>query len=170
MDMPLIPKPHLGLTLTGKEIVFLTDAIDNGDIAKGLDEKEVYIPLARRVLLILGSAYREVVTPKGVLDKSVTIQVDEETTWLFRNKVKTGDLAVDNRTPVGLTILPKLYALLIQFNSGLEDLKVVDVDEPPVSDEIRQKLADFSKPKIEVENARTSKNARPVEDEDNGAD
>jgi len=144
MDAPFeLEKPHLALWLTGMEIVYLTDAIDNGDLAKGLDDKEAYIPLARKALLLLGSAYREVVTQNGIKEGPIEIRVEQEIAWLLRGKVKTADLAMDNSN-VGMGLLLKLYDILIRFNSGLDNLEVVEIDEPPVSEEIRKQLEDFN--------------------------
>src|SRR6266480_2759902 len=93
----------LELSLSGLEVVFLTDSIDNRDQAVGLDEQYAYLPLARKALLLLGSAYREVVTSEGIRPGPVELQVSEELVWLLRGKVKTGDLAIDGKTNVGIS-------------------------------------------------------------------
>jgi hypothetical protein len=140
-----IERPKLPITLTGLEVVFLTDSIANDDVAQGLPEKDAYWPLAREALLLLGSAYKEVVSPSGIAAGPVTIYITEEIAWLLRSKVKTGDVAIDNKTNVGIPILLKLYDLLQSFNSGFVDFEATGED-PPVDKEklveLRRQLSD----------------------------
>lgn len=126
-------KPTLALGLSGLEVIHLSDSIANDDIAKGLPEREAYVPLARQALLLLGSAYMELVIPEGVSDGIVQIHVTEEQAWLFRSKTRTGDLAIDGKTNIGIPLLRKLYALLSSFNSGIE-IETSLVSEPPISE------------------------------------
>src|SRR3990167_2200255 len=133
-DGPLIDTPHLPLALTGREVVFLCDRIANKDYAEGLEDKERYIPLARKALLLLGSAYVEVVKPDKIeYDARVTLHVDEEIAWLLRGKVTTGDLGIDGK-PIGPTLLVKIYAILLEFAAGLSDLEITIEDWPTWND------------------------------------
>src|SRR5689334_11117173 len=124
-------QPTRALDLTGLEVVFLTDSITNRDIAEGLPDKEAYLPLAREALLLLGSAYRELVSTDGIAAGPVTLQVTEEIAWLLRSKVRTGDLAIDGKTNIGVPMLLKLYDLLNAFNSDVIGLPPVCSEESP---------------------------------------
>jgi hypothetical protein len=115
----------LPLELTGLETVFLTDAIKNDDAAQGLPDRDSYFPLAREALLLLGSAYVELVHPDGIAPGPVTLQVSEEVAWLLRGKVKTGDIGIDGQTNVGVPLLMKLYRLLLSFNAEVVGLPPV---------------------------------------------
>ncbi len=151
----------LELSLSGLEVVFLTDSIDNRDQAVGLDEQYAYLPLARKALLLLGSAYREVVTSEGIRPGPVELQVSEELVWLLRGKVKTGDLAIDGKTNVGISLLLKFYALLTCFNSGLADLPVAAVAEPSLSDEEMRALKEELNAGATIQNDRPNKDGGP---------
>ena len=146
-------KPTLPIVLSGFEIIHLSDSIAADDHAKGLPERDAYVPLARQALLLLGSAYRELVQPIGVSDGLVSIHITEELAWLFRAKTRTGDLGIDNKTNIGIPLLLKLYELLAAFNSEL-DLTVGFVEEPAVTEEARAFLTELK----EYHNARPDKN------------
>lgn len=122
----------LPIELTGMEVVFLSDAISNSDKAEGLPDKDAHVPLARDTLLLLGSLFCEMVGPAGVQDITGTIWITQEQAWLFRSKVKTGDIGIDKQ-PLGVPLLLKLYSMLSQFNSGLEDFDT-DYAEPDASE------------------------------------
>jgi hypothetical protein len=117
--------PTRPLTLSGLEVVFLTDSIKNKDAAEGLPEREAYVPIGREALLLLGSAYRELVTSEGVSPGPVTLQVTEEVAWLLRDKVRTGDLAIDGQTNVGIPLLLKLFEVLNSFTVDVSGLPPV---------------------------------------------
>ena len=124
-----IRKPALPIDLTGVEVVFLADQIQNDDKAKGLPDESTYMPLAREALLLLGSAYVELVESNaGIKIGPVTLFITEEIAWLLRSKVRTGDVAIDGRTPIGHILLLKLYMLLLQFNAGFITEKTVAED------------------------------------------
>ena len=142
-------KPTLPIVLSGFECIHLSDSIAADDHAKGLPERDAYVPLARQALLLLGSAYRELVQPVGVSDGLLTIHITEELAWLFRSKTRTGDLAIDNKTNVGIPLLLKLYELLAAFNSEL-DITAGAVEEPAVTEEARTYLTSLK----EAHNAR----------------
>ena len=145
-------RPTLPIVLSGFEIIHLSDSIANDDIAKGLPERDAYVPLARQALLLLGSAYRELVQPVGVSDGLVDIQITEELAWLFRSKVRTGDLGIDGKTNIGIPLLLKLYEVLACFNSEL-DITATGV-EPTVTEETRNYLRELK----EAHNARPDPN------------
>ena len=117
--------PTLPLELTGLEIVYLCDSIANSDAAQGLPERDEYLPLAREALLLLGSAYLEVVAPDGIYSGPVELHVSEEVAWLLRGKVKTGSIGLDGTTNIGIGLLRKLYALLLRFNADVSGLPAV---------------------------------------------
>jgi len=129
----------LVIALTGKEVVYLTDSILNKDIAEGLSEKEAYMPLARPLLLKLASLFTELVSETGVLPGPVDIAITEEEAWLLRTKVRSGDILQDG-TPIGISLLCKLYNLLIEFNNELNDLQFGEIDEKQLTDFNRQYL------------------------------
>jgi hypothetical protein len=142
-------KPTLEIELSGLEVIHLSDSIANDEVAKGLPERDAYVPLARQTLLLLGSAYRELIFPQGVSSGTVCIQVSEEQAWLFRSKVRTGDLAIDGKTNIGIPLLLKLYELLARFNSELEITASIET-EPPINEEARNYLRELK----EAHNAR----------------
>lgn len=127
------------LTLSAQEVVFLTDSIHNDDCAQGLPDSEAYVPLARALLLVLGSAYCELVSEAAIAEGVATISITEEQAWLLRSKVRTGDLGIDRTSRIGLTLLPKLYELLLRFNSF--DTGLPPADEPPLPWDYFAKLA-----------------------------
>lgn len=123
----------LPLTLTGPEIIYLTDAVRNTDVAEGLPDKEAYVPLAKELLLVLGSMFNECVDwltrqhDIDVFDRQAYFS--ELQVWLLRGKVRYGD--VDFRgQPVGPLLLHKLYACLLQFHSEemLAGIPLADTD------------------------------------------
>lgn len=116
--------------LTGLEVVFLTDSIANSDLAQGLPDADAKIPVARDALLLLGSAYIEVVSEAAIEAGPVLLEVTEEQCWLFRSKVRTGSVAIDGKTIIGPALLCKLFALLLRFKYGEEE----DDDDGPTED------------------------------------
>ena len=106
------------LELNGIEVMFLADAVLNRDVTEGSTDVESR-PIARPLLLKLGSAYCELVSDKGILEGAVTVAVTQEEAWLLRSKVRSGDLGPGN-TPLGIPLLLKLYGLLAVFNADLE--------------------------------------------------
>ena len=134
-------EPTLPIELTGLEVVFLTDSIANKDLAEGLPERDSYVPLARQALLLLGSAYKELVSSAGISPGPIRLEISQEIAWLLRSKVRTGDLAIDGKTNIGIPLLLKLYDILSTFNSELTGLlPLTTTAEPPVSDRDRQFL------------------------------
>ena len=121
--------PTRALTLSGLEVVYLTDSVRNKDTAEGLPDRDVFVPIGREALLLLGSAYRELVSPEGVSPGPVTLQVTEEIAWLLRDKVRTGDLAIDGQTNVGIPLLLKLFEVLNSFTADVPGLPPVGVFE-----------------------------------------
>jgi hypothetical protein len=143
------------LSLTGLEVVFLTDSISNRDLAEGLPERDAYVPLARQALLLLGSAYRELVSTDGINSGPVTLQVTEEVAWLLRGKVRTGDVGIDGTTNVGVPLLLKLYEILNGFNSEVGGLPPVSAHEGPGVSELDRQFLELLK---ETADARTKPN------------
>jgi len=154
-------RPTKPLTLSGVEVVFLADSITNKDVAEGLPERDVYLPLAREALLLLGSAYRELVTQQGIDPGPLVLQVNEEIAWLLRGKVRTGDLAIDGKTNVGVPLLLKLYELLNAFSVDLPEL-------PPVAETEGQEISENDREFLhllkEHSDARTKSNENPNSD------
>jgi len=148
-------RPTRPLTLSGLEVVFLSDSIANKDIAEGLPERDAYLPLAREALLLLGSAYRELVSAEGIDPGPLILEVNEEVAWLLRGKVRTGDLAIDGKTNVGVPLLLKLYDLLNGFNADLLGLpSVAEAEGQEISTEDREFLRSLK----EHSDARTKSN------------
>ena len=133
--------PTLPLALTGLEVVFLCDSIGNPDKAEGLDDRDAYVPLAREALLLLGSAYIEVVGDAAVAPGPVTLHVSEEVAWLLRGKVKTGSIGIDGTTVIGPGLLRKLYGLLLDFNNAVAGLPAVTAKDRELAPAERQLLA-----------------------------
>lgn len=125
------------LALTGLEVVWLSDAVRN---AKTIKEDEDEQSCVKPLVLNLGSAYLELVKPDGIIDGPVEIAVTEAQCWLMRALVRTGDLAIDGKTNVGVPLLTKLYGLLMQFASELDDLEVSAYESPPLTEEARRDL------------------------------
>lgn len=111
-------KSTLPLTLTALEVIYLTDSIANSDVDQGdVDNRGGVQPLARPLLLKLGSAYCELVAPSGYdATATVTLSVTEPEAWLLRGKVQTGTTGMD-KSVIGVGLLRKLYGLLLAFNS-----------------------------------------------------
>lgn len=114
-------EPTVALTLSGLEVTFLSDALRNGDGVKAIEDE---VSCLRPLLVNLASAYRELVEPTGIADGPVTIAVTEAQCWLMRAKVRTGDLAIDGKTNVGVGLLRKLYGAILDLQSGLEGMEV----------------------------------------------
>jgi hypothetical protein len=156
-----VERPTRTLALTGLEVVFLTDGVMNRDIAEGLPDRDAYVPLARQTLLLLGSAYRELVSTDGIKPGPVCIEVTEEIAWLLRGKVRTGDVAIDGTTNVGVPLLLKFYDILNAFNSEIDGLPpVTNYDGHAVSEVDRQFLQLLK----EGTDARTKPNDNPGPD------
>lgn len=118
------------LTLSGLEAVFMSDAVRNSQTPlRALDESDE-TRVIRPLLLNLGSAYRELVTVDGIAPGPVSFEVTEPQCWLMRTLVRTGDLAIDGKSNVGVSLLTKLYGLLLELESGL-DLPSADVEDAP---------------------------------------
>lgn len=136
-------EPRLPLILTPYEIIHLTDAISNKDVAEGLPDRDAYVPVAREALLLLGSIYKQIVTPDGKIQTeyaeiegeqpgplAVQFMVTLEQAWLFRSKVKTGDLGLD-RQIIGGPLLAKIYDVICRFHLGINMDGWPDAIEPP---------------------------------------
>ena len=157
--------PTLPLKLSGYEVIFLVDGIRNSDRAEGLIEEHAYIPLAREALLLLGSAYKELVSTEQIRPGPVELQITEEVAWLLRGHVRTGDIAIDGKTNVGIGLLLNLYDILIRFNSGVADLEAVAVEEAEKAEVEAKRILE------EEANARGKTDPGPDEGRpDNGAD
>jgi len=112
----------LPLTLTGLEVVYLTDAVGNGDVAQGLpgETQAPYVPVGRELVLLLAGPYNEVCFLDGVRPGPCQIMVTLEQVWLMRSKVRTSDLDLLGQN-IGVVLSRKLYELLLRFHSGVDD-------------------------------------------------
>lgn len=114
-------KPRLELVLTGQEVYFLADVIRHAAIEPGggkSDERDYYTPLARELLLVLASAYCEVVhLGEGVQDRTISVWVDEEMAWLMREVVRNDDVDSQGHQ-MGAGLLVALYSLLLAFHTS----------------------------------------------------
>ena len=129
------------LSLTGLEVVWLSDAVRN---AKTIKEHEDEPSCVEPLVLNLGSAYLELCTSEGIAEGPVEIAVTEAQCWLMRALVRTGDLAIDGKTNVGVPLLTKLYGLLMQFASELDDLEVGAYDGAVLSEDAKRDLKERS--------------------------
>jgi len=83
------------------------------------------------------------VSPDGINPGPVTLEITEEVAWLLRSKVRTGDLAIDGTTNVGVPLLLKLYDILSAFNSDISGL-------PPVGDEVEPAMTERERQFLKV--------------------
>lgn len=137
-------EPTIGLTLSGLEVVYLSDNLRNAD---NIDAEQKEFACLKPLLLNLGSAYVELVSDAGISVGPVTIEVTKAQAWLMRSKVKTGDLAIDGQTNVGVGLSRKLFAVLLEFEEamiepGLMDLEVSAYESPPLTEQDRLALKD----------------------------
>lgn len=143
----MLQDPTLPLMLNAMEVIHLTDSIKNGDVAEGLPEKDAYVPLARGLLLLFGSAYRELVRAGAPPEPGpVFLEVTQEQAWLLRTKVRTSDLGYDGVTNIGAGLLIKLYALLLEFNADVPELFAAagkTLEDQDFSPETRAKLETY---------------------------
>ena len=133
----MLKEPKLPIEFSGLEIVFLTDSIKNDDKALGLPQADTYVPLARDLLLLMGSAYCEMFpTQMSLKPGTVTLHLTEEQVWLLRSKVVSGSVGMGNPPPnIGVGLLNKLYEALLVFNSGLPELDVTEVNDSFTEDQ-----------------------------------
>lgn len=137
-------EPTRPLLLTGLEVVFLCDSIKNDELAQGLPDPNAKIPIARITLLLLASAYTEVVNMTGIDPGPILLEITEEQAWLFRSKTVTGSMAFDGKTNIGVALLLKLYGLIIRFKYGEGPEVDEGEEEPSLSQDIKQKLEEFN--------------------------
>jgi hypothetical protein len=151
-------EPTRPLLLTGLEVVFLCDSIKNEDLELGLPDPDAKVPIARNTLLLLASAYIEVVTLTGILSGPVLLEVTEEQVWLFRSKTVSGSMGFDGKN-IGISLLLKFYDLLVRFKYGDKE----DTEDGEQGLQLSQ--ADL-KTKLEEFNAGANKDA--YTNQDNG--
>lgn len=101
----------LPVELTAMEVLFLADRTKN-------DATDDGCPVAKPFLLKIGSAYLEMIgeSPKS---GTVTIHLTEAETWHARSLFNSGDRC-DADSKLGIHILRKLYALLLQFDAAID--------------------------------------------------
>ena len=121
--MPDNTKP---LSLTGMEVVFLSDLISGDSEA---DELPKHKYVCRQLLLLLGSAYLELVDRDGISVGPVDLCVTEEMGWIMHSRTNTGDMGIDGKTNIGVGLLLKLYTLLEAFNNEVAGFPVGGEDE-----------------------------------------
>ncbi len=124
------------IELTAHEIVFLTDNIQVGDVNVG-DPEDQFAPrpIARNLLLKLGSVFVQVMTPTGVLeDETRALMLTEKEYWLIKARVRVGDLGLGGK-PVGATILLKVVENLLKFNPDKPGVLLVSLAGVPSADE-----------------------------------
>lgn len=122
------------LELSGREVVFLTDSINNDDVACSLPDAHKH--LAYDLLLKLGSAYCEVMFIDGVRDVVVPIAFTEAEGWLLRAKVKSFDVDSLN-VNIGIGLLKKLYPFILSFHT----VELNFFDAPAVDEEVKARYA-----------------------------
>lgn len=125
------------LSLTGLETVFLSDALRNADnISQDNDQFECLKPL----VVNLASLYIELLSREGILPGPLDIEITEPQAWLLRQKVRTGDIAIDGKTNVGVSLLTKLYNILIMFSNQMQDIETSELDEPMLNEQNKYDL------------------------------
>lgn len=124
----------LPLELTAIELCYLTDAINNFDHDEGEEEEQLdgFRPLARHLLLKLGSLFLQLVQPDALATGAATVYVTEPEAWLLRGKAKTTSMYA--KEMVGVPLLRKLYNLLLRFQEAIPACCVL-VDEPGEEEE-----------------------------------
>lgn len=107
------------LELSAMEVLYATDRVQNTDQDEGK-------PIAKRLLLKLGSAYLEMIgeQPKG---GTITVHVTESEAWLLRSKLNSGDRC-DADPKLGIHMLRKLYAILLAFDAADQAGEMPDAD------------------------------------------
>lgn len=124
------------LSLTGLETVFLSDTLRNADnISQDNDQFEYLKPL----VVNLASLYVELLSGEGILPGPLDIEITEPQAWLLRQKVRTGDIAIDGKTNVGVSLLTKLYNILIMFSNQMQDIETSE-DGPVLSEQNKADL------------------------------
>ncbi len=122
-------KPRLELILTGPEVYFLSDKLRGAAITPGgkPDERDYYTPLVRALLLVLASAYTEVVSVTGPnLEAVVPVMIDEEMAWLIREVTSNDDVDSQGHQ-LGLSLLLEVYAVLLKFHTeDMVDLQRIE--------------------------------------------
>lgn len=99
------------LSLTWEEVMLLTDRIANTDSFEGSGAKEL--------ILKLGSAYVESIEESGGKPGEIPIVVTEPEAWLLRSKVNSLD-KMPNRPQLGVSLLRKIYRVLLSYNSTVD--------------------------------------------------
>lgn len=149
MDLPSLP-----IVLTGFEIIFLSDALRNGDTVKTEEDE---LTVLKPLILTIGQQYRDLFAGKeikellesGVLNNTIELHITKAQAWLLHSKVRSGDLDICGQN-VGIELCTEIYNVLLNFEKtevepGLIDLETVDKDynltEEQKSDLREQKYA-----------------------------
>lgn len=101
----------LPIDLTACEVRILTDALRNTDQEDGQ-------PCAKPLILILGSAFLEMLHPDKAREGTVTVHVTQRQAWLLRSKLDSG-LRTDKQPKLGIEALRKIYVVLLRFDADL---------------------------------------------------
>jgi hypothetical protein len=114
-------EPTRALALTGLETIHLSDALRNGSTVKDIEDE---VSCLRPLLLVLASAYIELVLLAGSAEGPIEVTVTEAMVWLMRAKCRSGDMM--GQIPIGVGLLRKLYAALLSFHSETEEIETTD--------------------------------------------
>lgn len=125
------------LSLTGLETVFLSDALRNADVISLENDQFEYL---KPLVVNLASLYVELLSGEGILPGPLSLEITEPQAWLLRQKVRTGDIAIDGKTNVGVSLLKKLYNILITFSNQMQDIETSQYDEPMLSEQSKYDL------------------------------
>ena len=117
----------LPLHLIGHEVAFLSDVLRTGSTVK---EREDELDELRPLILLIAGLYDELVFMDRTLEHEVVVAVSEKQVWLMRTKVRSADVALDNKTNIGIWLTRKLHSLLLRFASEVD---IVTVDAPDLS-------------------------------------
>lgn len=145
----------LPILLSGFDIIFLSDALRNGDSVKSKDDE---LPCLENLILLLGSAYIEAMSQDLTIEQE--LYVTKPMCWLMRSKVHTGDIGCDGQTMIGVELLKELYRVMLEFDSDMSDLVTSDTESPMLTEEM---LADL-KEQAYVTRWRPDENSYPSRD------
>lgn len=120
----------LPLHLTVLEVIFLADNLRVDDTDEGNPQAPSHMRgtfIGRSLLRKIGSLYIEFANQTGNFDfskyagedLSAPITVTEAEAWLMKGRIRTGDLAMDGQTNIGVELSCKLFELVNRFDTVL---------------------------------------------------
>lgn len=99
------------LRLNGEEVLLFCNRIKNSDV-----DFATGTPIAGNLLLKLFSIFNELVTDQGFDVQEKPVCLIEKELWLLRSYVSSSDRISDRNPLLGLRLMRKIHALLLQAN------------------------------------------------------